>query len=89
MDNGTMAAHTPMVVPVTSRVNGISATSSTIKGVARKPLTTLPTARLTRGDSRKPPGAVTISSTASGIPARKAKPPDTPTIHNVSTNACQ
>ena len=88
MAKGTMAAHTPMVVPVTRRVNGISATSSTMKGVARKPLTTLPTARLMRGDAKNPPGAVTINNTASAMPTTSATPADTDTMASVSSNAC-
>ena len=58
-----------------------------MKGVARKPLITLPSARCVRGEARKPPGAVTMSSTASGMPAASAMPPETPTIISVSASA--
>ncbi len=53
--SGTIAAQTPIVVPTTSRVKGISATSSTMKGTARKPFTTRPTRRLARGAGRSRP----------------------------------
>src|SRR5690606_32495761 len=89
IDSGTMAAHTPMVVPVTSRVSGSSATRSTMNGVARKPLTTAPTARLRRGASKKPPGAETTRKTAMGMPATSAISAETPTMWTVPSSACQ
>lgn len=89
MESGTIAAHTPIVVPVTRRVNGRSATRSTIKGVARKPLITAPSTRLARGAWISPPGEDKTRNTASGIPAKSATNADTPTIANVSRKACQ
>ena len=88
IDSGTMAAQTPIVVPASSRVSGISATSSTMKGTARNPFTTAPTIRFSRGAGKIPPGPDVTRNTANGMPVSTAIPAETPTISTVSWNAC-
>jgi len=47
MESGTIAAHTPIVVPTSTRVSGNSATSRMMKGVERNALTSAPSVEFT------------------------------------------
>ena len=47
MESGTIAAHTPIVVPTRTRVSGNSATSKMMNGVERSALTRAPSVEFT------------------------------------------
>lgn len=47
MLSGTIAAHTPIVVPIRTRVSGNSATSRMMNGVERNALTSAPSTLFT------------------------------------------
>src|SRR4051794_262191 len=82
--SGTMAAAVPIEEPVTSRVNGMIATSRMMKGVERTALTMPPITRLTIGRGTTPPRSVRRSSTPRGTPITAPARPAMPTITNVS-----
>src|SRR5690606_34843538 len=84
MVRGTMAAAVPMEEPVTSRVNGMIATSRMMKGVERTALTTPPTTRLMPALCSTPPRSVSRSSTPSGMPAAAPATPEMTTMTTVS-----
>ena len=86
-DSGTAAAHTPMVVPTSNRVNGSSTTSRMMNGMERNTLTTVPITRFSPRNGYRSPGPVVTSTSASTMPSTPDTSADTPTICRVCQKA--
>ena len=80
MVTGTTAAVLPRVVPIISRVNGISAISSTINGSERPKLIIAPSTALSFGIGARPLRRETNSSTPVGSPSSTVNSAARPTI---------
>jgi hypothetical protein len=68
MTRGTMAAFGPMAIPMMSRVSGIRATISIIKGMDRPMLVIQPNTAFSDLCGQIPRGCVINRKTPSGIP---------------------
>src|SRR5690606_17324808 len=78
--SGTTTAAVPIVVPTTSRVNGMIAIISTMNGTDRPTFTITPSADFSAGSGRSPSRSNTTSATPSGSPSSTVSSADQPTM---------